>query len=287
LAQHDSQPRSGVPSAESLDGVERNARIEQQLLVGLDAYFAGQYEQAINLWTRVLFLDRHHDRARAYIERARSAQAELQRESEAVLHQGIAAFQEGDVARARVLVADALDRGAPHDDAQGMLERIDRLGAGLRAPSLRRRQPVSPTLPDPRVTAPAPRARGPRRPATALLLLIAAAGALAVGVWGVAAPEVVWPILDMPSAPARAAVSLPVEALPLAGAGEAFLSRARLLFATGRLRDALHELDRIPVGDALRADADRLRADVQRQLLVVAAAEQPAPTPATEGKPPE
>ncbi|HXG89537.1 MAG TPA: hypothetical protein VNJ02_14505 [Vicinamibacterales bacterium] len=79
--------RSDTRPAEALSGTERDARIEQLLLAGLDHYFAHQYEPAINVWTRVLFLDRTHDRARAYIERARSAQAELQRQSEAVLHQ--------------------------------------------------------------------------------------------------------------------------------------------------------------------------------------------------------
>ena len=29
----------------------RDAKIEQLLLVGLDQYFAAQYEQAINVWT--------------------------------------------------------------------------------------------------------------------------------------------------------------------------------------------------------------------------------------------
>ena len=54
---------------------ERDARVEQLLLAGLDHYFAGQYERAVHVWTRVLFLDRGHARARAYIERARAAQA--------------------------------------------------------------------------------------------------------------------------------------------------------------------------------------------------------------------
>ena len=61
---------------------ERDARIEQLLISGLDHYFAGQLELAINVWTRVLFLDRGHARARAYIERARSALSERQRESD-------------------------------------------------------------------------------------------------------------------------------------------------------------------------------------------------------------
>jgi hypothetical protein len=35
----------------------------------------------------------------------------------------------------------------------------------------------------------------------------------------------------------------------------------------------LRALDRVPLSDALRADAERLRADIQRELLAVASAE--------------
>ena len=77
--------------------------MEQLLLQGLDYYFGGAYESAIHVWTRVLFLDRGHDRARAYIERARGAQAERQRESEELLHRGVAAFDRGETSDARSL----------------------------------------------------------------------------------------------------------------------------------------------------------------------------------------
>ena len=62
---------------------------------------AGDYDTAIHVWTRALFLDRGHARARAYIERARSAQAERQRESEELLHRGVAAFDRGETATPR------------------------------------------------------------------------------------------------------------------------------------------------------------------------------------------
>ena len=68
---------------------DREAKIEQLLLAGLDHYLAARYEHAINVWTRALFLDRGHARARAYIERARSALAERQRESEEMLQDGV------------------------------------------------------------------------------------------------------------------------------------------------------------------------------------------------------
>ena len=88
---------------------DRDAKIEQLLLVGLDHYFAAQYDQAINVWTRALFLDRSHPRARAYIERARSAVAERQRQSEELLHTGVAAFQRGEGDEARRLLKAAID----------------------------------------------------------------------------------------------------------------------------------------------------------------------------------
>src|SRR5262245_32267035 len=96
---------------------DRDARIEQLLLAGLDQYFARDYEQAINIWTRVVFLERGHSRARAYIERARSALAERQRESEELLHLGVDAFNRGDTNSARQLINQAVAQTGPTDVA--------------------------------------------------------------------------------------------------------------------------------------------------------------------------
>src|SRR5436305_11959916 len=106
---------------------DRDAKIEQLLLIGLDHYFAAQYQQAINVWTRALFLDRSHARARAYIERADSALAVRQRECEELLQTGVAAFHRGDNDEARRLLQAAIDAGAPPEDALAFLERLNRL----------------------------------------------------------------------------------------------------------------------------------------------------------------
>src|SRR5712692_6514251 len=107
----------------------RDAKIEQLLLAGLDHYFTAQYDQAINVWTRALFLDRNHARARAYIERARSALAERQRESEELLQNGLAAFRRGEGDEARRLLQAAMTHGAPPDEALAVLDRLNRLEA--------------------------------------------------------------------------------------------------------------------------------------------------------------
>src|SRR6202049_4711465 len=129
-------PRTAPPRApDAAPEPGRDAKIEQLLLVGLDHYFAAQYEQAINVWTRALFLDRNHARARAYIERARSALAERQRESEELLQNGVAAFERGEGEEARRLLQAAIEGGAPSEEALAVLERLNRLEtAGSAAP---------------------------------------------------------------------------------------------------------------------------------------------------------
>jgi len=259
-----------VDRAEAHPEPDDDARIEHLLVTGLDHYFAGEFEQAINLWTRVLFLDRKHDRARAYIDRARSAQAERQRISEALVHQGLDAFDKGEVTRARELLSDALDQGASHDVALGVLGRIDRLEAGraatTAAPAVRRR-PFSKPI--------AGASENPVRGTLALWLATAAAIVLVAGISFV----LVTPngFSDWFPAQATTGAAPPVTVvpapLPVPALSEAYLTQARTMFAGGKLRDALRALDRVPVGDALRADAERLRADIQRELLAVASAE--------------
>src|SRR5678815_2788408 len=129
---------------------ERAARIEALLVSGLDHYFAAEYEQAINIWTRVIFLDRDHNRARAYIDRARKAIAERQRESEELLHHGLEAYEAGEVERARDLLTRAVDQGAPSDQALVLLGRMEQLeGTGFDLPLQRKRLPARRVANDP------------------------------------------------------------------------------------------------------------------------------------------
>ena len=120
-AQRDESPAAGP------GGADHASKIEQLLLSGLDHYFRGRLERAIDVWTRVLFLDRSHARARAYIDRARAAVAERVRESEALLHAGVAACDRGDVAEARALLTTAIACGGAHDEAWMVQDRIERL----------------------------------------------------------------------------------------------------------------------------------------------------------------
>ncbi|MBM3819945.1 MAG: hypothetical protein FJW14_13145 [Acidimicrobiia bacterium] len=259
---------------------DREARIEQLLLSGLDHYFAGEYERAISVWTRVTFLERHHDRARAYIERARSAMAERQRELEELVHTGVDAYNSGNMETAR----DMLTRAAQHgsDTAHVFLERLHRIAShgiashgiashGTGSPGLDARVTVSDvpvTAAPPRRSVVRPRiTTAPRRmrwlaagAGAAVVAIVMLIGGLPIGTW----------LSEFESAPPPAAVAPVLEPLPVVRASEAAIARAHALRADGRLRDALRALDTIDLADPFRAEADRLRAEIQREQLVAA-----------------
>jgi hypothetical protein len=69
------------------------------------------------------------------------------------------------------------------------------------------------------------------------------------------------------TAPRVGSPATSLDRLPLPQPGEMALQRARRLFKTGHPTDALRALDVIRPSDVLRPDADRLRAEIQRELL--------------------
>jgi hypothetical protein len=270
-----SEPLRTDPADQApLTEADRAARIEQLLLSGLDHYFAGHYEQAINIWTRVAFLERGHGRARAYIERARSALAERQRESEELTHTGIAAYEAGDLQTARELLTRAVEHGGANDTALLFLERLNRLDVVSGAA---RRPDAAPS-----------RARRPHREQSR--------AASAAGGWiaTIAACVVVVCMVVVAALAARSwLVELPVtaplgepvqaETLPIVRVSDTRMSRARELVDSGQAHDALAILNDIDIADPLRAEADRLTADIQRGLLAGA---DPAPSSAPVGETP-
>ena len=273
------QSSNPVRPIEPRGDADREARIEQLLLTGLDHYFAGQYERAISVWTRVVFLERHHDRARAYIERARTAQAERQRESEELLHVGVSAYNAGDIDRARSLLTRAVEKGS--DAADVFLDRLNRVGASDAGAalwsdplparsSMRHRRAAPPTTRQGWIAA-------------ALVTLVVAAamllGGLPIGAW---LSDFQMTTLQVTTSVSPAAPAV-VELLPIVRASEVDVIRARELYADGRLVDALRTLDGIGIADPHRPEADALRADVQRDLLAAAGVPLPMLAPVPTG----
>ena len=259
------RPPTGVDVPER----ERDARVEDLLLNGLDHYFAGHYDLAISVWTRVLFLNHGHARARAYIERARSAISEQQREGEELLHSGVDAFVRGDGAAARRLLTSAVERGASSEEALAVLERLNRLEAANGPHGAVLFAEVSSPAGGESAAAPVK----PKHSRAAWIVLGAATGvavaAAAAWLW---LRGVDWPQFDAAS-PAPATLRAADEPLPVPAASEASIARARSLHAKGHLHEALTALDGVRHGDALWLEADTLRATIQRELLAASSAD--------------
>ncbi len=261
---------------------DRDARVEELLLSGLDHYFAGQHEHAINVWTRVLFLDRGHARARAYIERARTAVSERQREGEELIHTGATAFQRGDVETARRLITSGVERGAATDEAFALLERLQRVeAAGVQQESRAGRSAVIPAHGLVR--------RRRWRERRAMLVWLSAGtvvglGAAAVTIALLWTGREPWLTIHTGAEPVRVA-SRKDEPVPVPAAAEIWMARARVLFEKGRLREAISALDEIPHGDPLRPSADELRGMVQQRLLESARGNKPRREPRPESPP--
>jgi len=291
-------PQQPNPLADATDWsvADRDAQIEHLLLTGLDHYFGARYDQAITVWTRVLFLDRGHARARAYIERARSAQAERQRESLALLHHGADAFDRGDTNAARRLLSSAVEQGAPQEEAQALLERLDRLdvASGRAAPAQESRGR--------RATSRRPSADARPGASLALPMTLLAIVVLAV----VAALYTIssWDRVERwfargSTAQVTSAAVVPAAPVIVPTSSEAALVRARVLVGkrlseTGGvisaddervLREALRALDAVKPGDALRGEADQLRARIQRALISNVDRQAAAPPAAPPGNP--
>lgn len=255
---------------------ERDARIEEFLLAGLDHYFAEQYDLAISVWTRVLFIDRGHARARAYIERARGAIGERQRKGDELLHTGAVALDRGDAEAARELVTSAVAHGASADEALALIARIDRLETAVQVstPPVRGGSRYDPAVVAPRVA---------QRRLPWQWIGIGLAAGIVVGATALASflpGGFAWRVFGSPEPLAVSTLNAP---LPVPTAGEIALSRAQALYARGQLRNALEVLEGVPSADPHRGRADELVTAIQRQLLAAARSTSRAkPVPPTQ-----
>ena len=258
--------RDESPAAR-IGGDDSAVKIEQLLLSGLEHYFRGRFERAIDVWTRVLFLDRSHARVRAYIDRARAAAAERVRESEALLHAGVKACDRGDVTEARALLTTAIDRGGAHDEAWAVLDRLERVeaAAGEEPAAAARRRAAAHRARPVAVTRPEPGRRFGLGPwllaivgfaATALVLFLA-------GSWAQFLPVRFADQVGVAPVPQRARPApMPVPSVP-----QLALERAKTLVADQRHAEALGVLATVGLGDGLRGEVDTLRAAIQQEML--------------------
>jgi hypothetical protein len=176
----------------------------------------------------------------------------------------MAAFQRGEPDAARRLLTAALERGAASDEAFALLDRLNRLAAAG-GPSEPLRRELLAVTPRPVSIQPAPDDRRSR-------LTWIAAGAVLGVLSGAAGLWLLWGRADDLFETGRSGTPPPVvtsaaEPVPVPAPADVWILRAHRLVDAGRLREALAALEEIGPGDARRAQADALRATIQRRLL--------------------
>jgi hypothetical protein len=245
----------------------RAQQIDTLLDEGLDRYFAARYEEAIHLWTRVLFFDRNHARARAYIDGARKTVAEMQRHSEQLLATSRDLLEQGDTQAARRLLGEAMATSADDLQVAALRVRLERLER-VHQVGIESSLPIEPAIVHDRWSW----GRVP---------WVAVAGSLVlVGVAAVVAMALQGSLPARPSTTGTPAVAPAIDRVPVLTTSEVALVRARTAVARGRLSDALKDLDRVSLDSADRPAADQLRIEIQQ--LLMASVRSPSVTSFTE-----
>ena len=121
----------GFESPEAAAPAEGEGRIAELLREGQAAYDRGEYQGAIDSWSRIFLIDIDHQEAARRIEQARQLKAERERQIEEVFHDAVARFDAGDFVAARAGFDRVLAIQPGYVLAQEYLEKIrERESAG-------------------------------------------------------------------------------------------------------------------------------------------------------------
>jgi tetratricopeptide (TPR) repeat protein len=253
-------------------------KIEQFTADGDRAFQAGDYSQAIDLWSRIFLIDVTNDAASERIETAKAKRREIEQQVEPLLTAGVDAFERGDTAKARTSLAavlaidprnsvahDFLHRlGAPTDEVQftpshpyvapssAPLDRDlfdEELPPGLEMPLIPPDPPaMGSAAPSKRKEQAKVAKKGPSRPLPVkLIAIVVGVLALAGGGW------FVWTHFS----------SAPEAEESIAGQGDALIGRATVLAGNGKFDQAIALLQDIKPGDPQHEKALLMIADLR------------------------
>ncbi len=116
-----------IPGASGAEVNGEDERIAALFSEGQGAFDAGEYQAAIDAWSRIFLIDLDHSEANQRIEEAKRLLAENERQAEELFHSGLEKIETGDAESAKADFAAALARQPHHIGAR---EHLDRLEAG-------------------------------------------------------------------------------------------------------------------------------------------------------------
>lgn len=111
---------------------EDQKKMDQYLTDGDRAFQGGDYQQAIDLWSRIFLIDVTNEAASERIERAKLRRRETEQKADGILAAGVAAFDRKDLSTARTRFNEVL---AIDPNNESVKDYIDRMASGTPAPS--------------------------------------------------------------------------------------------------------------------------------------------------------
>lgn len=124
------------------------SKIQQYLNDGDRAFAGGDYQQAIDLWSRIFLIDVTNDEASDRIESAKAKRRQIDQAVEPLLTSGVAAFEQGDTAQAHKDLSEVLRIDPQNTTAQRYLDRLGETVAAGPAPDSRSNPYVAPSVLD-------------------------------------------------------------------------------------------------------------------------------------------
>lgn len=114
----------GAEPAARLDS-ESEQRIQALLSEGQEAFEEGQYQSAIDAWSRIFLIDIDHAETSRRIELARKLKAEVERQVEESFHEAVSLLESGKLQEAREAFQKTLELQPSHLAARDYLEKLD------------------------------------------------------------------------------------------------------------------------------------------------------------------
>lgn len=112
----------GAPPARVNEG---DSRIAELLDEGQTALDRGEYQLAIDAWSRIFLIDIDHGEAARRIEQARKLKAESERQLEELFHEGASKYEAADAEGAKAIFERVLAQQPNHLAAREYLEQIE------------------------------------------------------------------------------------------------------------------------------------------------------------------
>lgn len=112
-------------ASDLMSGMAPDDRVQELLDQGQAAFDGGDFQGAIETWSRIYLVDAHHAEAELRIEQARRRREEVERLAEHRFYEAREAFEQGRTDEARALCQEVLSIQPQHLEAHDLLQRLE------------------------------------------------------------------------------------------------------------------------------------------------------------------